>query len=123
MNDTKLSAEISGLDGVPVISVHGEIDLYTVPEFRDALQECTQRKPHVLIVDLTDISYIDSAGLGALLSAYRTLAENKAKLYVISNPHSPGVRRVLEITRLDMVIPVRSTLDEVRMEIARPKAA
>ena len=74
-----------------------------------------------LIVDLTDISYIDSAGLGNLLAAFKDLARRDAKLYVISTPNNPGVRRILEITRLDTVMNVRDTVEAALDDLKTPK--
>jgi anti-anti-sigma factor len=123
MEESRLSAKLTEIDGVPVLQVHGEIDLYTAPEFRDALQQGVGQDPRALIVDLSDISYIDSAGLGALLAAFKMLSVHDAELYIVTNPQSPGVRRVMEITRLDTLMKLYDSLDDALKDLAIRKAA
>ena len=123
MDDLRLSTELTEIDGVPIVHVRGEIDLYTAPEFRDALQKGVDRNPRVLIADLRDISYIDSAGLGALLAAFKMLSMHNACLYIVASPLSPGVRRVLEITRLDTLMRVFDSVEDAMQDSADSKAA
>lgn len=123
MSLPKLSVEVSEIDGMPVVHAYGEIDLYTVPEFDQALKDVVTRGTYAIIVDLTDISYLDSAGLSALLSAYRKLSARNAVMYVVAPPHSPGVRRALEITRLNMLMKVHDTLDSALRDLRMRQAA
>lgn len=123
MNSNRLTTEIVNVEGIPMLRVHGEIDLYTAPEFERALDEGVKRAGDILIVDLTQTSYLDSAGLSALLAAYKALDRREAMLYVIADPYRPGIRRVLEITRIDTLIQVRSSLNEILSEIRLSKAA
>jgi anti-sigma B factor antagonist len=121
--DERLSIEITENAGIPIIHVGGEIDLYTVSRFDRALQEAIGRATRAVVVDLTDLSYIDSAGLSTLLNAHRSLSERNAVLYVVAPPGRPGVCRVLEITRLDRVVKRRSTVDEAIRELTLSAAA
>lgn len=121
-NEEKPAIEITERDGYPVVSVCGEIDLYTAPQFQLALTSAEKDRP-VLIVDLSGISYIDSAGLSALLLTYKRLSGRGAKLYVVAPPDNPGVRRVMEVTRLDSLIPVRPSMDDVLNELKMHGAA
>jgi len=105
-----------------VVQAAGEVDLYTAPELDQALKQAARRGIRAVIVDLTNIAYLDSAGLSTLLRAQRELSGRDAALYVIAPPGTPGVRRALEITRLDMLMRVRdslaSALRELRMRAA-----
>ena len=109
-------------DGYPVVTVSGEIDLYTAPRFSEALADAV-RTANVLVVDLSGISYIDSAGLSVLLLTHKRLSARGASLYVVSPPSNPGVRRVMEVTRLDSLISIRPTLDDVLRELNMQRAA
>lgn len=119
----RLSTELIERDGVPVVQAHGEIDLHTAPEFERTLRAGMDRRTSALIVDLSDISYVDSSGLSALLAANKELSARDAALYVAAPPGRPGVRRVIEITRLDAVIRVRDTVEDILDEFGRREAA
>ncbi|HEY3297236.1 MAG TPA: STAS domain-containing protein [Armatimonadota bacterium] len=123
MSIPRLSTELTAEEQIPIVRVHGEIDLYTVPEFEDALKSGMQSPFPGLIVDLTDISYVDSAGLGALLAAYKNLSKRDGRLFIVANPHSPGVRKILEITRLDTILNVVGTLKDAIDGLRSSKAA
>ena len=122
-DEVRLSTELIERDGVPIVRVHGEIDLHTAPEFERALRAGMERRTPALIVDLSDISYVDSSGLSALLAANKELSARNAALYVAAPPGRPGVRRVIEITRLDTVIRVRDTVEDILDEFGRREAA
>lgn len=113
----RLSVEITDHEGLPVVHVRGEIDLYTVPEFEQALQEGINRGGPALIADLSDVPYLDSAGLSVLFAAYKALLARNAILYVVAHLGQPGVCRVLEVTRLDTLIRVRGTVEDVIKEL------
>ena len=113
----KLSIELIDQEGIPVVHVRGEIDLYTVPEFEQAVQEGINRGGLALVVDLSDVPYLDSAGLSVLFAAYKALSARNAMLYVVAHLGQPGVCRVLEITRLDTLIRVRGTVEDVIKEL------
>jgi len=120
INDARLAIEVTEIAGVPVVRAHGEIDLYTVPEFEQALDACLKRETHALIADLSNTTYLDSSGLSALIHAYKALSGRKGGLYVVASPQTPGVHRVLEITRLDTVFQVSDTVEDA---VARIDAA
>lgn len=121
INDARLSVEISEIANVPVVRAHGEIDLYTVPEFEKALDSCLERETQALIADLSGTTYLDSSGLSALIHAYKALSGRKGLLHVVASPETPGVRRVLEITRLDTVFQVSDTVEDAvaRIDVAK----
>lgn len=93
----------SDLDGSTLIQVEGEIDLSTVPQLERELT------PHVeagrnVVVDLTGVDFMDSTGIGALVRASNRTREAGAELSLACGPGS--VRRVLEVSGLDKMIPV-----------------
>ena len=117
------STRLTECRGMPLIHTSGEIDLYTVPQFQQALRAGMDSGSPVLIVDLTDVQYIDSAGLSALIGAYKELSSQKRRLFVIAPENHPGVSRVLEISRLNTIISIRGSLKEVMSEIDALRAA
>jgi anti-sigma B factor antagonist len=122
MSLPRLATETEDVEGIPVVKAFGEVDLYTVPEFDQALRDAMDRGAPAVIADLTGLSYLDSAGLSSLLCAYRKLAARNAVLYVVAAPKTPGVRRALEITRLTALMKVRDTVESALQEL-RVRAA
>ena len=82
---------------VLVLSLAGELDLATAPALRDALRRAVERSPKRLVVDLAEVTFVDSTVLGALVEARSTLGGDAFALA------APGleVRRALEVSGLD----------------------
>ena len=80
-----------------VLSLTGELDLYTAPAVRDALRGAVERAPKRLVVDLAEVTFVDSTVLGALVEARSALGGDAFALA------APGleVRRALEVSGLD----------------------
>ncbi|WP_283138037.1 STAS domain-containing protein [Rhizohabitans arisaemae] len=90
-----------------VIEARGEIDLLGAQALRKAMADEPAR--HV-IVDLSQVTFCDASGLGALVAARkRLLAEGGSIQVVGANTH---IRRLFEITGLDRVFPLHENLDE-----------
>ena len=86
----------------------GELDAYTVGEFREALNALTD-KPQIL-VDLSEVPFMDSAGLGALIGGIRRTREQDGKVVVACS--RPTLLRLLHTTGFDRIVPVAETMEE-----------
>lgn len=85
-------------EAAPVLVVHGELDVSTSPELQTRLLSLIERGHTMAIVDLSDVSFIDSTALGVLVSVLGQLRELHGELrLVITEPH---VLKVFEITGL-----------------------
>ncbi|MEU4246247.1 STAS domain-containing protein [Amycolatopsis sp. NPDC026612] len=91
-----------------VLSVAGEIDLATAPEFGEVVEQVLAGGPEKLVVDLREVTFFCSAGLQVLAAAHRRLAERA--LRVVSD--SPVTSRPLKTTGLDTWIGIHPTIDE-----------
>jgi anti-sigma B factor antagonist len=81
-----------------VMTLGGELDLVSAPRLRNAITSLRGESIDEVIVDLSDLTYIDSVGIGLLVASRRRLdAEGRA--FSVRNP-APQVRRLLEITGL-----------------------
>jgi anti-sigma B factor antagonist len=111
-NDAQFEVTASGQPGPAVLRAQGEIDVASAPEFHDALSGLIAESPAVLIVDMSDVSFIDSTGLGVLVSAEKQMrAEGSGLRLVVTHPQ---ITRLLELTGLDEVFTVVSnTTDAV----------
>ena len=81
-----------------VLTLGGELDLAAVPVLQERLDDAMRGKAAV-IIDLSRVSFIDSAGLGLLVRAERQLRDSGVQLVLVRGPRA--VRRVFALTRLD----------------------
>jgi anti-sigma B factor antagonist len=93
-----------------VVTVAGEVDIYTSPALKTALAAAAGEGCRRVIVDLDRVGFIDSSGLGILVGALRRAREADGDLRVVSG--NEAVARILRITGLDKVFPLHATLGE-----------
>lgn len=77
----------------------GEFDLAALPQFEDAIAAVEAGSPAAIVVDLSGLSFMDSSGLRALVTADERARAAGRRLAIVPGP--PPVRRVFEITQLD----------------------
>lgn len=102
------------LDGVNVIAVRGELDLSTAPELESPLEEAIASGDATVLIDLTECEFIDSTGIALIVRAWQRLdrgAEGDGNGQVAICSGNDQVRRVLEITGLELSIAVHETRD------------
>ncbi len=92
----------------------GDLDAYTVAAFREALTELSER-PSV-VIDLSAVPFMDSAGLGALIGGIRKTRENENQVAVACN--RPALMRLLHTTGFDRIVPVKESLEEAVAALA-----
>jgi anti-sigma B factor antagonist len=96
-------------DGKAVVAVFGSVDLTTAPDLRNQLAEFIDDGVTCIITDLTGTDFLDSTGLGALVSALKRLRTRDGEIRVVCAPGH--VRKVFEITSLDRVFSMYDTVD------------
>lgn len=102
-------------DGVRVIAVRGELDLSTASDLERPLEEAISAGDVSVLIDLTDCEFIDSTGIALIVRAWQRLdrgANGDGSGRVVICSHNDQVRRVLEITGLELSIPIHETRDE-----------
>jgi anti-sigma B factor antagonist len=94
--------------GAVVVHLVGELDLYNAPEVRTVLLELAIEQPERLVVDLSDVDFVDSTALGVLIEARTTLVNRQSFLLA-----SPGLetRRALKISGLEQHLGVHDTVE------------
>ncbi len=90
-------------DGV-YVALGGEIDLSSSPALRHELLAIAARKPGRLVVDLTDVPYMDSSGVATLVEAFQQQRKNSGRMVLCGL--QAKVRSIFEIARLDMVFDI-----------------
>tara|TARA_B100000614_G_scaffold141398_1_gene125590 strand:+ start:772 stop:1119 length:348 start_codon:yes stop_codon:yes gene_type:complete len=96
-------------NGMWLLSVAGEMDLYNVPEFKSAVNDLLEAGAPGLISDFGELTYIDSSGIGALLYAF---SQGKTRNRGICFANVTGsVRTVIELTSLLGFLPIEESVD------------
>lgn len=95
-------------DGVPVVTVRGEVDFGTAPRLRELLVSTAMEGNHQVVVDLGAVEFLDSTGLGVLVGAlkrYRTLGGD---LHLVIS--TSRIRSVFELTGLTNAFSINDTV-------------
>ena len=115
-----LTIEVRHEQDYAIVTVVGEIDISTVTRLRDRLFEMAASGAP-LVVDLGQVSFIDSVGLATLVGAAKRAAEHGGSLQIACA--RPKIRELLRLTGLDRRIPLANTLDEaLKARAAAPSA-
>ena len=101
--------EITDRQGTRVVAFKGEVDLESSPAARELLLKCFDT-PRKVIVDLSEVTYIDSSGVASLVEALQAAKKNGSRFALAAS--SEPTRRVLELARLDKVFTMYESVDE-----------
>jgi anti-sigma B factor antagonist len=114
---------IEKLDGGAdyVVSLGGEVDLYTAPELKQELHRLVGEGAKRLVVDMSDTTFIDSTTLGVLLSVVKCVRPDGGAIVLVCPDRN--VQRIFEITLLDRVFAIVDTRDEALAELASSASA
>ena len=104
-----LRMEVTERDGSALLVVHGEIDVSTGPRLREQLVELAAAGHQRVVVDLDDVDFLDSTGLGVLVSGLKRFRTLGGDLVLVC--HRPRIRKVFEITGLTQVFGLQSPVD------------
>jgi anti-sigma B factor antagonist len=97
-------------DGTYVISLTGEVDLYTAPEFKQQLLNVIAEGGRDVVVDFTNTTFIDSTTLGVLVGGVKRLRAEDGRLSLVCSDRN--ITKIFEITGLDRVFTIYTTRDE-----------
>ena len=103
-------------DGVAVITVAGELDLYTAPRLKENLLAALEDGVKKIVVDMTGVHFIDSSALGVLIGGVKRLKPNGGKLVLVSVDEN--VNWIFQITGLNSVFEIYDTRDEALASLA-----
>jgi anti-sigma B factor antagonist len=99
------------LDGdAYVISLSGEVDLYTAPDFKQKLLEVIGQGGKDVVIDFSNTTFIDSTTLGVLVGGVKRLRPNGGQLSLVCADRN--ITKIFEITGLDKVFPIYDSRDE-----------
>src|SRR5918996_2902878 len=106
--DAVLQIQVEECEGYTICRPVGELDAYTVGQFRESLAELATRPK--LLIDMSEVPFVDSAGLGALIGGIRRAREVGGDVAVCCN--RPTLVRLLHTTGFDRIVTVTDTMHE-----------
>lgn len=106
-----LTVHIKEIDNQVMVKINGEIDAYTAPKLRESLKQFESKKNIHMIVDLSDVSYMDSTGLGVFVGLFKLLRGNEGGLKLTGL--SPRLKRLFQITGLAEIMGINTEAEGV----------
>jgi anti-anti-sigma factor len=105
-------------DGVVVLALRGEADLHVAPELRDRLSIATEGPAPSVVLDLSEVTFVDSMTLGVLVGSAKRARANGGEIRVVTA--GGPIRRILEVTLLDRVLPIDATRQDALAAAGAP---
>jgi len=96
------------VDEVAVVAASGVVDMLTAPQLEEALRTALGKEPAGLVVDLTEVEFLASAGMGVLVAAHDA-AGTVTRLCVVAD--GPATSRPLKLVGIADIVPLFATLD------------
>jgi anti-sigma B factor antagonist len=105
-----IDIQVEQMGNSSVISVRGEVDLYSSPGLRQEIKKQVKKKPDVLIIELSRVEYMDSSGVATLVEGLKNIGKKggKLKLAGLTDP----VNQVFKFAHLDKVFDIYPDLDK-----------
>ncbi|AFM18832.1 anti-anti-sigma factor [Mycolicibacterium chubuense NBB4] len=107
------------VDGVVVVAAVGAIDMLTAPQLQDLISDAAARRPAGLIIDMTDVDFLGSAGMQVLMTTRKHIGDG-TRFAVVAD--GPATSRPLKITGVSDFVELFSTLDVALTNFATDSA-
>jgi anti-sigma B factor antagonist len=105
-----LDVEITDRDGAHVLTLRGEIDVYTAPRLRQAIVDLVENGAGHIVVDMTKVEFLDSTGLGVLVEGLKRVRTHEGVMSVVATQDK--ILKIFDITGLNKAFPMYATVDE-----------
>ena len=109
-NPDNLIRDVRNNPNATIVVLSGDVDLHHSPDLHAALVDITNTRPKRLVLNLTDVPYMDSSGVGTFVEVFRRVSAYKGKMILCGL--SGRVRSVLEITKLDRFFTICETEEQ-----------
>jgi len=106
--DLKLSN--SNKDGIEIVDVEGEIDVYPAPRLRELLIELVNKKNYQLVVNMEKVEFLDSTGLGVLVGGLKRVRAHDGSLDLVCTQER--ILKIFRITGLTKVFGIHESVDQ-----------
>jgi anti-sigma B factor antagonist len=101
---------------VHLVAVGGELDMKAAPELRGTIDRAFDGSVSLLVVDLTETTFIDSTAIGVLVAVHKRLTESGGSLELACT--EPNLLRVFELTALDRLLSIHPSRDDALAAVA-----
>ena len=101
-------------DDVAVLSIDGEVDMFSSPQARNAIMELVKKRVPKVIVELSAVTYMDSSGVATLIEGLQ-LCQKYNGLLVVAGLRD-NVREVFELTRLDKIFKIYADVEAAKTD-------
>jgi anti-anti-sigma factor len=110
----------AGLRGAPGVAVRGEVDVAAVPALVEALDAAIRESEGAFVIDLCEVEFLDSSGLGVLLRARALLGRDERALAVVCPPGP--VQRLFDVAGIADLLILYATREEAAAALVPPKS-
>ena len=115
-----LELETSQRDGVAILTLRGEIDVYTAPRMRQAIVDLVDAGSLNIVVDMEKVDFLDSTGLGVLVEGLKRVKTRGGNLTLVATQDK--ILKIFDITGLNKAFPIFSTRDDALKGVVAPEA-
>jgi anti-anti-sigma factor len=98
-----------------ILRIHGEVDISNADEVSEAIDQAVSNEGTTVVLDLTPTTYLDSSGIQLLVQLAERLGDRRHALRVVV-PRDSALRTLIELTGLEQVIPIRSSMEDASSE-------
>jgi len=109
-----LELETSQREGIAVLSLRGEIDVYTAPRMRQAIVDLVDGGSLNIVVDMGQVDFLDSTGLGVLVEGLKRVRTRNGNLSIVITQDK--ILKIFDITGLNKAFPIHGSLEEALKE-------
>jgi len=117
----RLETSTRNVKGYVVLDVAGEVDVYTAPNFKEALHKVIDDGQRHLIVNMEQVTYMDSSGFGTLLGALKRVRSDGGTVNLVKV--SGAIDRMLNITRLNTIFNVLPSVEDAITKLDQQHSA
>ena len=99
--------QLDGARPVSVVDLNGEIDVYTSPKVKEAITDLIDKGHYSIAINLENVRYIDSTGLGVLIGGLKRVREHSGTVHLVCT--NPQIRKIFDITGLAKIFGIFDT--------------
>lgn len=110
-----LKIEVDEKDGVVLLKLNGEVDVYTAPKLKSRLVDLVDQGKFKIIVDLEEVDFMDSSGLGVLVGGLKRVRSHDGAIALICTQEN--ILKIFRITGLVKVFPIFENRDQAVQSI------
>ena len=104
-----MNITVNKKDGILILAVTGEIDMYEAPHFHEQYLSLSAKDPACpLVIDLEKTSYLDSSGIGVLFRIFSDMKERKVRFCICNTIGM--VEKLLKLSRMSSILPIEKNL-------------